>query len=440
MNSGTGINTAAQSSTDLLLPEILFGVMHFLRSYVVLSREQQIVLALWTAHTHAIEAADCTPYLQITSATAEAGKTRLLEVLELLVARPWLTGRTSAAALFRKVDAARPTLLLDESDAAFGGVKEYAEGLRAVLNTGYRASGRASICVGAGPDIDVKEFSTFGAKAIAGIGRLPDTLVSRSLRIQLRRRLKSESIRKFREREARGEAGPLYRTLEQWSATALDQLQSARPKMPDGLRDRAEDVVEPLLAIADQAGAGWPEEARRAVVMLIGTITEQDASIELLADIFDVFADTKTTFISSTELVSRLRALESRPWAWSIKGKSISTHTLAAMLVEFRIFPGKNPAGSVRGYHRDQFEDAWARYLVAKCPNRPSINQSGTPLNESNRPDSADSDTQGMPTTSVDIDITDASDTLKGMGEDQPGSTPSHVQDRGEQQDDAVDF
>lgn len=172
MNSGTGIDTAAQSSTGLLLPEILFGVMHFLRSYVVLSREQQIVLALWTAHTHAIEAADCTPYLQITSATAEAGKTRLLEVLELLVARPWLTGRTSAAALFRKVDAERPTLLLDESDAAFGGVKEYAEGLRAVLNTGYRASGRASICVGAGPDIDVKEFSTFGAKAIAGIGRL----------------------------------------------------------------------------------------------------------------------------------------------------------------------------------------------------------------------------------------------------------------------------
>jgi hypothetical protein len=210
--------------------------------------------------------------------------------------------------------------------------------------------------------------------------------------------------------------------------------------MPDGLRDRAEDVVEPLLAIADQAEAGWPEEARRAVVMLIGTVTEQDASIELLGDIFDVFTDTKAKFISSAELVSRLRALESRPWAGSITGKSISTHTLAAMMVEFRIFPGKNPSGSARGYHRDQFEDAWARYLVAKCPNRPSVNQSGTLLNESNRPDSANSDTHGMPTASVDIDTTDASDTLKGMGEDQLGSTSPHVQDRSEQQDDAVDF
>jgi hypothetical protein len=174
--------------------------------------------------------------------------------------------------------------------------------------------------------------------------------------------------------------------------------------------------------------------------MLIGTITEQEAGIELLGDIFDVFADTKATFISSTELVSRLRALESRPWAGSIKGRAISTHALAAMLVEFRIFPGKNPAGSVRGYHREQFEDAWARYLVAKCPNRPSINQSGPVLSESNRPGSANSDTQEMPTTSLDIDTTDASDTLKGMGEDQLGSPSPHVQDPGEQQDDAVDF
>jgi hypothetical protein len=110
------------------------------------------------------------------------------------------------------------------------------------------------------------------------------------------------------------------------------------------------------------------------------------------------------------------------------------------MLVGFRIFPGKNTAGSVRGYHREQFQDAWARYVVGKCPNRPSINQSGTPLNESDRLDSTDSDTQGTPTASVNIDPMDASDTLKGMGEDRLGSPSPHVQDPGEQQDDAVDF
>ena len=94
-------------------------------------------------------------------------------MMESIVARPWLTARTSAAALVRKVDADRPTLLLDESDAAFGAEKEYAEALRGILNSGYKRSGRASLCVGKGADLSVKDFSTFCPKAIAGIGRLP---------------------------------------------------------------------------------------------------------------------------------------------------------------------------------------------------------------------------------------------------------------------------
>ena len=89
----------------------------------MLSDYQAVAVTLWTAHTHAMDAFDCTPYEQVTSATARAGTTRLLEVQELLVARPWLTGRTSAAALVRKVDAKKPTLLLDESDAAFAGYR-----------------------------------------------------------------------------------------------------------------------------------------------------------------------------------------------------------------------------------------------------------------------------------------------------------------------------
>ena len=38
------------------------------------------------------------------SAEMESGKTRLLEVLRLLVAKPWFTGRTTTAALTRKID------------------------------------------------------------------------------------------------------------------------------------------------------------------------------------------------------------------------------------------------------------------------------------------------------------------------------------------------
>ena len=48
----------------------------------------------------------------------------------------------------RKVAAECPTLLLDESDAASGGEKEYTEALRGQLNTGYRRSGKSTVCVG----------------------------------------------------------------------------------------------------------------------------------------------------------------------------------------------------------------------------------------------------------------------------------------------------
>ena len=68
-------------------------------------------------------------------------KTLLLEILSLLVANPWLTGSASRAVLVRKIDAEQPTLLLDESDAAFARDREYAEALRGVLNSGHSRDG-----------------------------------------------------------------------------------------------------------------------------------------------------------------------------------------------------------------------------------------------------------------------------------------------------------
>ena len=99
----------------------------YIRQYVVLSDTQADTVTLWTAHTHAFDAAESTPYLAITSAEKRSGKTRLLEVLSLIVAHPWLTGRVSPAALYRRIHAERPTLLLDESDSAFKSGEEYGE-------------------------------------------------------------------------------------------------------------------------------------------------------------------------------------------------------------------------------------------------------------------------------------------------------------------------
>jgi len=113
-------------------------VQAFVRRYVVLTDAQAAAIVLWAAHTHAIDAFEATPFLAINSPEKRCGKTRLLDVLELVVARPWRTVMPSEAVLFRKIAAVSPTLMLDETDAIFNAKNGNTEPLRAVLNAGNR--------------------------------------------------------------------------------------------------------------------------------------------------------------------------------------------------------------------------------------------------------------------------------------------------------------
>jgi hypothetical protein len=370
-----GKGNGKRPTAATLLRSTLLALQIFIRRYVVLNDHQAVVLVLWVAHTHAIDAADCTPYLQITSATKRAGKTRLLEVLETVVARPWLTGRMSAAVLIRKVDAERPTLLLDESDAAFSGEKEYAEALRGILNTGYRRSGKASLCVGQGASINYRDFSTFGAKAIAGIGELPGTIGDRALQIELRRRTSDEPCTRWRDRDGHAAAEPIHQQLVDWAGrtNVLNALRKDRPALPDRLDDRKADVWEPLLAIADMAGSEWPERARQAALALAGAAEDTDIVVELLRDVAEILKDQASTIVTTKDLLSQLTALEDRPWAVWRHDKPITGRGMARLLGPLGIHPDRHQAevGRIRGYRCDAFTDAIARYLplqVSMCP------------------------------------------------------------------------
>jgi hypothetical protein len=124
-------------------------------------------------------------------------------------------------------------------------------------------------CVGQGASLDVRDFSSFCAKALAGLGTLPDTVASRSIPIVLKRRLASEPIERFRERGARAMGETIADCLAMYIVPLLDDLATAEPDLPDELSDRQQDVWEPLLAIADAGGGDWPERAREAAVRLL---------------------------------------------------------------------------------------------------------------------------------------------------------------------------
>ena len=75
------------------LARVLCDVRQYIRRYIVLSDPQATATTLSVAHCHAFAAAEETPYLNVTSAVKQSGKTRLLEVLEPIVPASWLTGR-----------------------------------------------------------------------------------------------------------------------------------------------------------------------------------------------------------------------------------------------------------------------------------------------------------------------------------------------------------
>src|SRR5436190_19183398 len=76
--------------------------------------EQADAVALWIAHSHSIDAFDCTPRLSIQSAEKRSGKTRLMDLCGLLVRSPVSTASITSASLFRLVSTGPVTPLVDD--------------------------------------------------------------------------------------------------------------------------------------------------------------------------------------------------------------------------------------------------------------------------------------------------------------------------------------
>ena len=339
------------------------------RRHVLLTSEQLNVLAVWILHTWAIEAADFTPYLHITAPEKECGKSRVLDVLETVVRKPEKTGGMSAAALMRTVNSDSPTLLLDEVDTTFKGNRDVAEAVRGILNEGFRRGGNIRRCKP--PDWEVQTFHVFCPKALAGIGRVPDTIASRSITVEMRRKRKSESVEDFRMRDAKIAAIPLVERLLAWSESeAIETLRGARPEFPDGFKDRQQDVSEPLLAIADFAGSEWPARIRQSLSVILGAEVSEDTSlgVTLLSGIRNIFrtrSGMDSDRILSAELASVLREIEGSPWPDWDNGRGLNANGLAKRLKPYGIHPGtvRISSGTGKGYKREDFTDAWERYL-----------------------------------------------------------------------------
>lgn len=343
------------------IAELLDTIRATIARFIVCDPSTATATTLWIAFTWIIDHVQVSPLAIITAPEKRCGKTQLLDLIGRLSKRNLFASNISPAATFRVIEAKSPTLLIDEADSFF---KENEE-LRGIINSGHTRTS-AYVIRTVGDDFEVKQFSTWGAKAIAGIGKLSDTIMDRAIVLPLRRKHSSDKVERLRHAEP-GLFDMLARKLARFGTDHGEAIGRARPHLPDALGDRAQDNWEPLLAIADLAGGDWPKEARRVALAISGD-GKDDMSIneELLSDIRGIFDADGAGRIALTELLKRLCDDDTAPWSTWSRGKPMTTRQLGKRLGEFGISAKTIHLSSYekpKGFHKDQFADAWARYL-----------------------------------------------------------------------------
>ena len=324
------------------------------------SEHAHVAHALWCVHTHLMDIWESTPRLAFLSAEPASGKTRALEITELLVPNPVLAVNVSPAYLFRKVGEEGVTLLYDEIDTVFGPKARENEELRGLLNAGYRKGAVAGRCVVRGNNVETEEIQAYAADAIAGLGWLPDTILSRSVIVRMRRRHAGERVEPYRRRVHAPQGIVIKNKLAIWARSATFEW----PTLPDEIQDRDADVWEPLLAIADAVGGQWPSKARVAAVALVSESRDAEASlgVRLLADLQTIFEGQQE--MPSKTMLARLLELPKSPWG-DLHGKPLDERGLAKRLRAYGVKPKtiRTNSGTPRGYSRADLEDQWLRYL-----------------------------------------------------------------------------
>lgn len=351
--------------------QLLSDISSWLGSYVVLpssgtGKEQDTfaanAISAWVVATWLRSELHFAPILALISATKRSGKTTLLDLLRTIVFKGLLTSGVGVtpAIIFRLNEKEHPTFLIDEAEKLATDRTE----LNGLLNSGYRKGATVQRCLG--DNFEIQSFDAYGFRALAAIKKLWDTVIDRSIVIPMKRK-HGEAVRRFNGRQVEGEGAIIAAKIARWvedNKEKIKALDGEAPR-PDWLHDRAADNWSSLFVIGIVAGGNWKDKLISAAKWFQSQQgDESDLGELLLQDIEAIFKEKKyPRFIQSPALVDELNRIESSPWGdW--KGKGYTTIKLASMLKRFdvrpRLFRMGNP---VRGYHIEDFLDAFTRYI-----------------------------------------------------------------------------
>jgi len=344
--------------TPVDLGELVAEIEARIGRHLIMPAESRLALSLWVASSYVFDSFRCFPRVVVHSPEKRCGKTTLLEILKAVVPRGLLASSISPAALFRVIEDYRPTLLIDEADAFLN----ENEPLRGIINSSHTKAG-AFVLRCDGDQNKVRKFSTWAPLVLGGIKRVADTIMDRSIVIELQRKGRGEPVERIPV-ELDERLLDLRRKLARWSEDNANILRNANPSLPDTDNDRARDNWLPLFAVADAMGGDWRDRTTGAFLSMAGEGDTETLGTMLLADIRTAFTTRSVDRVWTCDLLHDLTNMEERPWAnWRGEFKA---RIMSNMLKDYRIFSVdiRMAEGRVKkGYIRAKCEDAFARYL-----------------------------------------------------------------------------
>lgn len=341
--------------------ELLDEIKATISQYIIADEQTIIASTLWATFTWFIDVVNYAPIANITAPEKRCGKSKLLGVLKRLSYKALSTANISAPALFRLIEKDKPTLLIDEVDSFLA----LHDDMRGIINASFtRESAFVIRC--AGEDLEPTPFNVWGAKALCGIGKIADTLQDRSIILRLRRKYSGENIQDV-DRSNKEHWATLRAKLARFAQDNQQKVLLSNPAPIPQLNDRANDCWLPLLQIAAIAGGHWLTTAIRTAITINGAEEEPESiRVELLRDIQTIFTTKKVERLFSHDLVTALNEDNEANWVTWNKGRGITARNLAKILKEFNITSNTIRIGvteRAKGYTKDQFSDAFTRYL-----------------------------------------------------------------------------
>jgi len=375
--------------------QALNDLRHWYTRFVCTTDElDQVLIAIWTFHTHVAMASGTTPRLLIDSPTKGSGKTTLIDHLKKLCFSPIQMSAVSSSAMLARITSnGIRTLLIDEADRSLDPRDPKTKDLIAILNSGYKRGGSRPVLVKVKDNWVVEEMATYSPVAISGNNPLlPEDTRSRCITIRLLPDIDQQiepSDWEYIDTEIDALALRISETADKYH----EQVSLIDPDLPAGCINRLRERWRPLKRIAILGGEHWSNLLDQLIIRDIENEREladnTDAyvpvHIQLLKDLYSIF-ESDRRFISTSQLVRSL--IKEYPEHWSITsqyGKDLTAQKLGRELTKgFGIY-SKRIGDSSRGYDPSQFDTVWRRLGIS--PKEPT-----EPTEPTDKPEIDDSD------------------------------------------------